>query len=148
MSFSSRKTKTKIFNNKNIILLADDNHLINESNRNILIRSLGEYGKNFNIILCCDGLDIIRNILNIDINQQIKLIITDENMEFINGSEAIEFMRKLEKKNFINKIIAITVTSHEDKNVLDSIINAGLNYVLSKPLTVSSLKNILNKLSI
>ena len=86
-------------------------------------------------------MDIIRNVLNDQIKKSIKCIITDENMEFLNGSEAIKFVRCLESRNYLYKIPIISVTSHEDKTIVNNILSSGANHVLPKPLTVSSMIN-------
>ena len=127
-------------------MVVDDNHLINESNRNIVNKCLTEMGLVYEIILCSDGIDIIKHLLDIKINKKIKIIITDENMEYINGSEAIQITRKLEEKNYIGKMFCISVTCHEDKNIVKNIISSGANYVIPKPLSIFSMKNILEKM--
>lgn len=126
---------------KDYILIADDNHLINDVNKKIIETCLKKLNADYEIILCSDGVDIIRNILNEKMKKSIKCIITDENMEFLNGSEAIKFVRNLESKNYLDKIPIISVTSHEDKTIVNNILSCGANHVLSKPLTISSMIN-------
>lgn len=132
---------------KNYVLVADDNHLINDVNKNIVEICFKKLNIDIEIILCYDGIDLVRNALNENINYNIKMIITDENMEFLNGSDAVEFLRKLESKFYLRKIPCISVTSHEDKVIIDNILSSGMNFVLSKPLTVSALFDILRHLN-
>ena len=129
--------------NKNFVLVVDDNHLINDANKNIVYKCFEKIGMKVKIILCSDGVDIVSHVLNENIRKNIKCVITDENMEYINGSEAIKFIRKLESKFYIHHIPCISVTSHEDKNIIDNIYASGANHVLSKPLNMSSLSFIL-----
>jgi len=131
---------------KDLILIADDNHLINDVNKKIIETCLKKLNLDYEIILCTDGIDIIRNVINENIKKSIKCILTDENMEFLNGSEAIKFIRKLEAKNYLEKIPIISVTSHEDKTIVNNIISSGANHVLPKPLTVSAMLNTLKVL--
>ena len=132
--------------NKNLILVVDDNHLINEANKNIVNKSFNIIGIEVEIILCSDGIDLIRHVLNDKIKNNIKFILTDENMEFLNGSEAIKFIRLLESKNYISHIPCISVTSHEDKVIVNNIYASGANHVLSKPLNVPKLSGLLEDL--
>ena len=134
--------------NKNIILVVDDNHLINEANKNIVKKWFNLIGIEVEIILCSDGIDIIRYVLNDKIKKNIKCILTDENMEFINGSEAIKLIRKLESKSYIPHIPCISVTCHEDKNIVDNIYASGANRVLSKPLNMPKLTSLLQDLEL
>jgi len=129
------------FVSKNYILIADDNHLINDVNKKIIETCLKKLNANYEIILCTDGVDIIRNILNEKMKKSIKCIITDENMEFLNGSEAIKFVRTLQFKNYLERIPIISVTSHEDRTIVNNILSSGANHVLPKPLTVNSMIN-------
>ena len=50
----------------------------------------------YEIIQCTDGMDILKFILDENIFDHIKIIITDENMEYLNGSEAIKIIRMIE----------------------------------------------------
>ena len=133
---------------KNIILLADDNQLILDSNRNIIKKCLEELDLEFDIILCNDGVDVVKHILDTNINKYIKIIITDENMEVLNGSETINLVRKLESRNFLTKLYCISVTCQEDRNFVNNILSAGANYIVHKPLSKSAIKNILFSLKL
>ena len=120
--------------------------MINEANKNIVNKCFEKFRIKVIIILCTDGIDIIKHVLNENLKKNIKCIITDENMEFINGSEAVKFIRKLESKFYIPHIPCISVTCHEDKNIIDNIYASGVNHVLSKPLNKTSLSCILQDL--
>lgn len=126
---------------KDCILIADDNHLINDVNKKIIETCLKKLNCDYEIILCSDGVDIIRCVLNEKMKKSIKCIITDENMEFLNGSEAMKFVRILESRGYLDRIPIISVTSHEDKSIVNNILSSGASHVLPKPLTVSSMIN-------
>jgi len=64
-------------------------------------------------------------------------------MDFINGSEAIKIIRKIENSKNIKKLSIFSVTCHEDYYIRESIIKAGANYILTKPLSKQSIKAII-----
>ena len=115
--------------------------MINDANKNLLKKCFIEIGIIVEVLLCSDGIDIIKHVLDENIKINIKCIITDENIKFINGSETIKFIRKLESKFFINYIPCISVTCHEDKNIVDNIYASGANNVLTKTLNFIYLKS-------
>lgn len=125
-----------------IILLADDNQIINNANKNILEQILAEKNCNMDIILCFDGSEILKYLFKDSFKNKIKYIITDENMELLNGSDAIRMIRFLESKNIFNKIKIISLSCHEDLNVIDSLFQAGADHVLVKPLIKSAILKI------
>ena len=76
-----------------------------ESIKKTLNEVLIETQSDFDIISCSDGLDIIAYLIT-DLNSNnIKFVITDENMEYINWSYAIRFIRNLEEKKKLNTLI-------------------------------------------
>ena len=129
------------FFEKPIIILVDDNDIINQSNKKILSEFLKENNLIYELIMGNDGLDIIKLVLKYENKYNlIKFIITDENMDYYQGTEAIAFIRKFEKiKKLINTKI-ISLTCHEDVNIINNIIKIGANSVLSKPLTKNMLR--------
>lgn len=121
---------------KSIIILIDDNEIINSSNRKILNYIINEYNLDYDILLGADGLDMIKIALNLDKRYElIKCIFTDENMDYFNGSEAISFIRKYEKMRNFEKTKIITLTCHEDVKIQETILNAGSDLILTKPVT-------------
>lgn len=125
-----------------IILIVDDNQIINLSNKNIVDSILNQFNVKMDFLLCNDGLDIIEHISNEDYADMIKVIITDENMEYMSGSEAIRIVRTIEsrKKNIYRKIIC--VTCQEDNKILDHIKKSGADYILTKPLLRAKISSI------
>ena len=71
----------------------------------------------------------------------IKCIITDENMEYFNGSDAIKFIRKLEKVKKFKATQILSLTCHEEKDIVNFIFGSGANMVISKPLSKILIKN-------
>jgi len=131
---------------KNIIVLADDNHLINNCNQKILSDILNEFQRNdFEIICVNDGIDVLKIFLNNENTEIFKLLITDENMDFMNGSDSIKVIRKIEDSKNIKKLNIISLTCHEDLNIRDMIIKAGADFILTKPLSKPSIKSLIEK---
>ena len=104
--------------------------------------SLEEERKNFEVIQCSDGIDLIKLVVE-DQNHGnlIKCVFTDENMEYINGSEAIKILRILEKKNKIKTLKIFSITCHEDVDSVKMITESGADLVLSKPISKTILIN-------
>lgn len=92
-----------------------------------------------------DGLDIIKYVLNnLNYYEKIKLILTDESMDYMNGSEAISFIRNLERRKNIKSIKIVSLTCYENVLTTRNILNAGADEVLCKPINKSKLIDIIN----
>ena len=135
--------------NRNQILICDDNEFMNNSLKIIIDNIIIKFKLNYRVISCNDGVDILKLLIDDQFNGNlIKLIITDENMEFINGSDAIKLIRKMEMKNKIKETKIISLTSFEDICFIDYLYKIGFDYVLKKPVDNESLHKILNDLII
>lgn len=127
---------------KRIILLADDNHIINESHKRLLKSLCTHKNLDYEIITCYDGMDILKIVCDEKFFDFIDLIITDENMEFINGSEAIKIIRIIEERKKSSKRMIVSLTCQEEPSILEHIKDSGADIILSKPLTKQKLINI------
>ncbi len=87
----------------------------------------------FSNFIRSDGLDVIKIFLNNEIKDRIKLIITDENMDYFNGSEMIKFIRKTEKLLKLNRIKIASVSSKDEQRHKDYLMDCGADFVFSKP---------------
>lgn len=124
------------------MLLADDNEVINTSNKKVIAEILKEKKYEYEIVLLNDGLDIIRFALNLQKHYGlIKFIITDENMDYFNGSEAIKFLRKLEYVKSYKKVQIFSLTCHENNQITNTIFDSGADHVLIKPISKEVIKN-------
>jgi len=150
-SFSSnhsKKSSPKI-ERSNIIIIADDNHIINSCNKNVVDQVLKENKtNNYNVILVSDGYEIIKLFLNDDIRDKIKFIITDENMDFFNGSLAIKFIRNFEKLKRTGCLILASLSSNEDSMMKDYLIKCGAGYVFNKPLTKNNVRQVFREIEV
>ncbi len=97
----------------------------------------------FSILECSDGIDLL-SLIKKDKDKQIKCIFIDENMEFLNGSETVKIMRKLEESNKINKYYVVSATAFDDVETENYLIKLGVDKVINKSCTVSSIYNIIS----
>jgi len=131
------KSFEKIRNN--IVLLADDNHIINESNKRIINKIIKHKQIDLEIITCTDGVEILKYISDEEIFEDIKIIITDENMEYLNGSEAIKIIRGIEQRKKCPKKLIISLTCHEDNDFINNIKQSGADFIITKPLSIQKI---------
>lgn len=130
-------------------MIVDDNQFINDSLKKIILRVLKEFNKDFEIIQVTDGIEMVKNIIDDQINGNlIKCILTDENMEYINGSEATRILRSLEKRSKIKHIKIISISCQEDNNSVKMMFDSGADMVLGKPLSKSVIVSTLKELKI
>jgi len=125
------------------ILIVDDHKFIRESLVILIKKTLKGMNKedNYEIIEGSDGVEILSNlILDQTQENEIKYVITDENMEYINGSEAISIIRKLEKAKKIKNIVIASITAFEDEYNKNKIKQSGADIILSKPCSEVTLK--------
>ncbi len=73
------------------------------------------------------------------------MIFIDENMPGMKGSEVIEVIRKIEKDKGLQNTTIISITGNSDKKTIDIIHNAGADDVLTKPVQLDELKDMLVK---
>ena len=130
------------------ILVVDDQKIIRENIINLIKKIFSNFNiENYFILDGSDGIDLL-NIVKNDKEHNIKCIITDENMEYLNGSSAVEILRKLEENNKIKQYQVISSTANDDQETKNILMNYGVNYIISKPCTLSSLTTIFKKLAI
>ena len=127
-------TKPSLKNNS--ILVVEDNKIL----RNSLIKSLKKciyklkMADKIDILEGLDGIDIIKTIIDDQKNgNKVKLIFSDENMEYMNGSQSVKFINGLLKDNKIKHIPkTICVTGFEDEDNNKMLLNNGFNIIIEK----------------
>ena len=97
----------------------------------------------FQPIECEDGIDILK-VIKDDFNEDIKIIITDENMEYMSGSRTISILKNLERNNKIAKYFIVSLTAFSDEQTIKEIKDKGANMVIEKPLTNNDFENLVN----
>lgn len=104
----------------------------------------------YDIVLMSDGYEIIKLYLNEEMNtnlNKIKLIITDENMDYLNGSEVIKFIRSYEKsKNNLNPMLLASLSGNEDSQMEHYLLKCGANFTFKKPFCKGFFRKIFEKL--
>ena len=135
---------------KKRILIVDDNKYIRQAIKNLVRSSVEErkQTEDFEILEGNDGVDILKYVIYDQINNSIKCILTDENMEYLNGSEAIKILRNLEKHNKIKYINITSITSFEDNYTINSITSAGADLIVGKPVTKKKLMEIFDNINL
>ncbi len=136
---------------KKKILVVDDNKIVRDSIVFLVIKCINLFHKEneFEIIEGRDGIDILYNIINDQSNyNEIKCVITDENMEYLNGSEAIHIIRNLEKNKKIKNIVIGSISAFQDEFNLSKIKSSGTDRILQKPCTVNIIKDFLTEYKI
>ena len=119
----------KLSSNFPKILIIDDDIVIRNTMRLIISHFLIKSGLNYLILEGSDGSDLIDYVTD-DIDNNIKLIFTDENLPSIDGSKAISKILDIKRKKGI-KIVSLT--SLEDSESIEKIINSGADFVINKP---------------
>ncbi len=125
-----------------IILIVEDNKYLRNSvcllTTNYLLHNKS---LNFEVISCNDGIDMLHLIKNDRelFTNKIKIIITDENMDYMCGSTAIKLIRELEYCKKIERIFISSLTAFSDDESIKSILSKGANMIIEKPLTNNKL---------
>ena len=149
VNFSFSIGNININDNNNLsILVIDDNKFIRDSTV-YLIKSVMSFLKiyNFKIVEGSDGIDML-NLVRMDKANKIKLIFTDESMEYLCGSDAVRLIRKFEECKKIKNYNIISITAFDDIEMRNRILSCGINSVVSKPCTKTEMIEILTKLQI
>ena len=146
-SFSFTLNEMKIESNLRILVI-DDHKFV----RDVIVKLVTSVFKTFNIdnfeiLEGCDGIALL-DFVTKDKENAIKCILTDENMYYLNGSDAIRIIRKLEHSNKVNKYHIISITAFDDLGTKQNIMSSGVNEIISKPCTKSSIIHIFKELKI
>lgn len=111
---------------------------------NLLNRYFKENNLNWGILVGRDGIDCLKHVIDDNDNDGlIKIIITDENMNYMQGSSATSILRKLEEIQKIKHLFIISLTAFMDQENHDYILSNGADIVCVKPLSYIKLKEIL-----
>ncbi len=130
-------------NSSFLIVVIDDHKLVRQNTISLIHSVLLSFKfTDYSILEGSDGIDLL-DFVRKDKNGRIKCIFTDENMEYLNGSEAVKIIRKLEKGNKVQSQKIVSITAFDDSITNNNIMNSGVNFILSKPCTKSSIVDIL-----
>lgn len=117
------------------ILVAEDN-LPNQFLIKTILTKLGH-----NVELANNGLEAYEMVQNPE--QHFDVILMDMQMPEMNGLESTQEIRMLESEAQHIPIVALTANSNEES--YDSVMAAGMNDFLTKPINVDALKKVLQK---
>jgi len=128
------------------ILVIEDNQMISKSIiNNLKAITNGKY----NILLGVDGIDTLKFVMDDQFEgNQIKLIITDENMQFMNGSESLRILKNLEFSGKIKGTKIVVSTTLIDSSMNDYFIKLGVFKVIDKAFEKSKMKQLLQELNL
>jgi CheY-like chemotaxis protein len=126
------------------IAVVDDQNLIRNNIKNQVIKICEMIRLKCRILEGSDGIDIINLVIN-DKDDKIKLILTDESMNYLNGSDAMKIIRNLELNQKVNRKFFVSITCFEDDYYKQKILNAGADLILSKPTSDDVIKQIIFK---
>jgi YesN/AraC family two-component response regulator len=121
------------------ILIIDDDQIIRISLHYMINKILVSFNLDYDIIEGNDGHDLI-DYVNDDIDNNIKIIFTDENMPLCEGSDAIKLVNNILE---IYRIKVISLTSIDDFDYIEKILKCGVNEVISKPLHMKTLERVM-----
>lgn len=125
--------------NKDIIVICDDSDTILDSLQKLLL-SIPEVKEKYSIMRITDGAYLVSCIIYDQVFQRVKVVITDENMEFINGSQAINILKKAEVEGKIStNRIYISLTAFEDDDMKKYLLSTGFHRILAKPTSKQSI---------
>lgn len=146
-SYVSNKFILPTKSNRMQVLVVDDSKPLRKSVVNLLKKD--KYFKdNFEFIEGFDGVDLLKYVIDDQFRgNKIKLVITDENMEYMCGSSAIKIIKDLENNKKLNFVYVISLTAFSDDYNKDYILKTGANLVINKPLKLSDI-NLIHKLLI
>jgi len=143
--------ESSIEQEKNIILIVDDNKFIRESFKCLLNKVLEKFNleNKFKIQEAEDKSEIITKVIEDQYNKnRIKYVISDEHMEFMNGSDAVRFLKKLEKNRKIRPIVFTSNSTFENYAARNHMRDIGFEFFLSKPCIESEVYTLLKEWNI
>lgn len=131
-----------------IILIVDDDYFCRNTLKSLVQKILSKLSLNKVIVKKgSDGIDTINLVIQDQIKyNKIKLVISDENMNYCNGSDSYYLLNKMYKNDKLKKIPLWILTALEDDNELKNIKNkSGCDLILKKPASYTLLYENISK---
>ena len=145
LQYSKKLNPSSFFDS---ILVVDDSIPLRNSVVNVIKSYLSkQLLLNYNIIQCDDGIDMLKLIKDDQDTQtnKIKIIITDENMEYMSGSTAISIIKSIELNNKFKNVFFVSLTAYSDVSTINSILLKGADLVMEKPLNSLKIEEIFKR---
>ncbi|MDH5465545.1 MAG: ATP-binding protein, partial [Thiovulaceae bacterium] len=125
-------------NEKTFNILVAEDHEVNQMLIQLLLKDRGH-----KVTIASNGEEAFKNFLEGDFD----MIFMDINMPVLNGIEATEKIRHYEKKQKCEPIMIIALTANAFESDKQTYLDAGMQYVLSKPIIAKDLSNLLYEIS-
>ena len=119
------------------ILAADDNSV----NRSVVSAMLAKLGHR--CTLACDGEDAVSQFINT--SRPFDLVLLDCEMPVLDGVGALKCIREIEAQQHLRRTPILALTANAYQFHLDSYLEAGMDEVPTKPISLKSLKEALAK---
>eukprot|EP00340_Litonotus_pictus_P008618 CAMPEP_0170532136 /NCGR_PEP_ID=MMETSP0209-20121228/68809_1 /TAXON_ID=665100 ORGANISM="Litonotus pictus, Strain P1" /NCGR_SAMPLE_ID=MMETSP0209 /ASSEMBLY_ACC=CAM_ASM_000301 /LENGTH=159 /DNA_ID=CAMNT_0010827817 /DNA_START=932 /DNA_END=1411 /DNA_ORIENTATION=- len=128
---------------KNIVLVVDDSETIRKAVVRLLMNN--EVIKSqYRVQECVDGIETLYILMKDQAaGNKVKLVISDENMEYLSGSQSVAIMRELEFHQKIKKVHFASLTAFSDEQTKESIKKSGADVILQKPFSKSEIGKVL-----
>jgi CheY-like chemotaxis protein len=120
------------------VLVAEDNAI----NRNVMQRMLDRIGFTGNIIMAQDG----QEAFDLFKSNDFAAVLMDCNMPHVDGLSSTKMIRNYERENGRNPVPIIAVTASATKTQRLECFSAGMNEFITKPVIMSSLREMLQRL--
>lgn len=131
------------------ILVVDDDFFCRKNLKNLIKKIVTNLNIGpMNVIKASDGLDTL-NLIVLDQmkHNQIRLVISDENMNYCNGSDSFSLLTKMFLTEKLRKIPLWILTALEEDNDLRVLMQkSGCELIMKKPVSKSSLEEHLRAL--
>lgn len=145
---ASHSIDEEVFPEGNVILIVDDDYFCRKSLKNVIKAALGDLNiLNVSIAKATDGIDALNMVIEDQKKKnKIKMIISDENMNYINGSDCFMLLNKMFEKGKLNKIQLVVLTALEEEDALLYIKKiAKTNEIMKKPISKYMIKELIQK---
>lgn len=128
------------------ILLVDDNALIRQAMKKQLEKIFNEAGKVIQIREGSDGVDILNYVIKDQGNGNvIKLVLSDECMNYINGSQAVKFLMDINKDCKMYNLPKFVCFSGHDESYKNQLMDSGFDEIIKKNCSKQDLHSLLSK---
>ncbi len=131
------------------ILIADDSLFVRNPVVNLFVKVLKFKGlyPSYDIVQCNDGFDVIKEVINDQKDKRIKLILSDNEMEFFNGGETLKILKNLYRNRRISQLpYSICFTADTTQINVDSLLALGFNKVIDKEIKTKDVESIIDNL--
>jgi CheY-like chemotaxis protein len=135
-------SKTCVFNPCNLVkvIVADDDSISCG-----VLRSMIEHSGGYQVFACSNGIEAGKCYETR--SEDISVVILDVEMPERNGVETATWIREYEKKYRKRNVPIVGLTGHENEEVKNDCLSAGMNEVLSKPISMKDILLTLKRLT-